>query len=614
MPLKIHSVGISMSARRWVLLTGTAALVVGSAPTARAQSVDNADVLKRMERIELEVARLRNVEQENAQLKRRVNQLESRREPAPNEKRAPSGPVVANPNRTPEGAQAAYIPPPMGKAPGILYMRECPVYGPGFFFIPGTTGCIKVGGYVRLQGGTGASGDGIVTGADTMAGQGRRNRIDSNDVNYQARVAMSLDARFLTEWGVARGYLRGGFEQITPFNSPVTPAVWWDRGYIEFAGFTIGKQRSFFDIFEPVSNYTYGNPRTNGDTDLYGAIMGGFTYRFGSGASVSVAVEDPGAHDRGGVANMAMGELTLGGLATNNGFAGQGTTANTRTLNGFSMPDIIGNARYDQDWGYLAVSGALHQVAGGYYGGANSLNNFHPEGKIGFAVQAAGKFFIPQLRGDYVGGSFVYSEGAPGYAARNNVWQLYNPAHIIGGVNSAGFAWLPDGVYDNVNPLGGPPNSAIELTTAWSFNGVYEHIWTDQWKTNVYGGYTKVTFNSTATNLINQHLPTPPLGGTACGVPVEGAVAPPIAIGNGVGNSCSPNFSFWQIGSRTQYSPTAWLDLGVDVSWTHLNTAYKGPNATLGANGARPGGLYNIEDQNVFTALGRAQLNFFPGK
>ena len=31
------------------------------------------------------------------------------------------------------------------------------------------------------------------------------------------------------------------------------------------------------------------------------------------------------------------------------------------------MPDIVGQLRIDQNWGYLGVSGAVHQVAGRYY-------------------------------------------------------------------------------------------------------------------------------------------------------------------------------------------------------------------------------------------------------
>ena len=54
------------------------------------------------------------------------------------------------------------------------------------------------------------------------------------------------------------------------------------------------------------------------------------------------------------------------------------------------------------------------------------------------------------------------------------------------------------------------------------------------------------------------------------------------------------------------------LDIGVDVLWTHLNTAYKGSNVTLGANGARPAGVYNIDDQDVVSVMFRIQRNFLP--
>jgi hypothetical protein len=453
---------------------------------------------------------------------------------------------------------------------------------------------MKIGGYVRLQGAWNGSGDGTVTGADGMAGQGRLDRSDSNDVNYEARAVMSLDVRYPTEMGVLRGYLRGGFQNITPAASPVAPTVFWDRGYVEFMGFTAGKQRSFFDVFVPVSSYTYGNPRTTGDTDLTGAIMAGYTHRFANGFSASIAVEDPGAHEISGVANMAMAELTLGGLATNNGLAGQVSN----TLHGFNTPDIIGNLKYEQPWGFLAVSGAAHQVAGAYYGATNSTANGHPSNEWGYAGSVAAMFLMGH---DSIGANFVYSKGAPGYATKGAVWQLYDG-------NNAGFAWLPDGIYDAPGGIAG----SIQLTTAWSINGAYQHVWNPMWKTSVYGGYTAVTFNSSAVADINSHLPGA-AGTTPCGVPVGGSVQPPIVFPAGSGNGCSPNFSFYQVGSRTQYNPVPWLDLGIDVSWTHLDTTYKGA-ATLAANGARPAGLYNLGNQDVVTVLGRAQISFNPGQ
>ena len=73
-----------------------------------------------------------------------------------------------------------------------------------------------------------------------------------------------------------------------------------------------------------------------------------------------------------------------------------------------------------------------------------------------------------------------------------------------------------------------------------------------------------------ATNLINAHLPTPAAAPfIACGQPVFGVVSPPINVNHGENNSCSPNFSFYQVGSRTQWNVTKDFYMGVDVTYTH---------------------------------------------
>jgi Porin subfamily len=45
-------------------------------------------------------------------------------------------------------AQAADLPV---KAKPIEYMKFCSAFGPGFFFIPGTDTCMKIGGYLRVD-------------------------------------------------------------------------------------------------------------------------------------------------------------------------------------------------------------------------------------------------------------------------------------------------------------------------------------------------------------------------------------------------------------------------------------------------------------------------------
>ena len=53
------------------------------------------------------------------------------------------------------GAQAADLPV---KAKPVSYVKICPQYGPGFYYIPGTDICLKVGGIVFAEAGYHAGG------------------------------------------------------------------------------------------------------------------------------------------------------------------------------------------------------------------------------------------------------------------------------------------------------------------------------------------------------------------------------------------------------------------------------------------------------------------------
>jgi hypothetical protein len=490
------------------------------------------------------------------------------------------------------GAQAADLPV---KAKPVEYVKVCSLYGAGFWYVPGTDTCLKIGSFVRVQTSYNTSGSDIPIGAGSDAGMGRQDRIDTANFGFRVRSAISVDLRTQTEYGTLRSYMDVGAQwsaasagSTADNNGTTADTLWVDRGFIQFAGFTAGRIRSYFDInsFAP---YAYSNNRTSGDTGALGIYGLAYTAQLGNGITASISFEDNGQASGGRqhlTDNFAMVEWTLGAAAHDN--------------KGQQAPDVVGALRIDQAWGYAQVSAALHDASGGYYGAANSTLNGHPADKWGGAV--TGGFTLNDIlgfKGDTFGVQGCYSEGAVGYCTRaTGPWQMYSTG------NNAGFAWVTDSIYDT--------GTNVELTTVWGINAVAQHLWTPKWRTSLYGGYIEVDYNGNATNIINQHLPTPPAGGLACGVAVEGAVAPPIAIGNGTGNSCSPNFSWWQVGTRTQWNPHPDLDIGVDVLWTHLNTAYKGANATLGANGARPGGVYTIDDQDIVSVMFRIQRNFLP--
>ena len=47
------------------------------------------------------------------------------------------------------GAQAADL--PSRETATVEYVRTCQVYGAGFYYIPGTNTCLKVGGRIRFE-------------------------------------------------------------------------------------------------------------------------------------------------------------------------------------------------------------------------------------------------------------------------------------------------------------------------------------------------------------------------------------------------------------------------------------------------------------------------------
>lgn len=483
------------------------------------------------------------------------------------------------------GAQAADLPT---KAAPVQYVKICNLYGAGFYYIPGTDMCIKVGGYVRSQAEWGSS-NGIPagnngfppTGPNTVT-NGLFNRASSN-FNFTGRAAITVDARNQTEYGTVRGYISLGAQTVATAEAS---SFFADRAFIQFAGFTFGRAVSFFDIFTTTERYTYSDPRTSGDTWNYGWFVMAYSASLGNGITATVSAEAP---RKLGVVDGAAG-----------GFNPNAVTA-TDTA-GFQMPDFVGNLRIDQSWGYAGVSGAVHKVAGGYYGGGAStsfnINTSHPGDKYGWAAGVGGAVNLPWLgAGDSIGAGFVYTKGAVAYATKGGNWQILDG-------NSIGVGWITDGMFDNI--LNGGPNLLpISLTNAWSVNAAFEHFWNPRWRTSLYGGYTRVWYEQQVKNIAAQHLPTPPTPpGIACGQPVEGAVWPVLTINHGEGNSCSPNFSFYQIGSRTQWNVTSNFYMGIDVTYTHLNTAYQGVALTP---------PNSIEDQHVWSGIFRMQHSFVPG-
>jgi Porin subfamily len=483
------------------------------------------------------------------------------------------------------GAQAADMPV---KAKPVQYVKICSQYGDGFYYIPGTNTCLKIGGFVRVQADYNAGAGGIAVGSgSTEAPQARFARDVTNDVNYRIRTVMSLDVRDQTEFGTLRSYIRIGVQQTTPADA-TSGSVYWDRAFIQWAGFTVGKTLSFFDLFTYSGAYSYHDPRVTGDTTISNGLpIWAYTADFGAGYTATLSIEDVGGHVRAPVV-----DATVAGFFAANGVIAGDTAFSVQSSNnnGFRQPDVVINFRVDQAWGFAGVSAALHEVGGAYWNTANSVANGHPSDRHGWAVSAGGKLNLPG--GDMVGINACYSEGAAGYCTRQGAAQFYNAS------TSVGVGWITDGVFTT--------GTEVQLTRVWSVLAAYEHVWNARWRTSVFGGYLKVDYNDTATGIINSSLS----GASVCARPFAGIVGTLTAIRADAGNSCNPDYGYWEVGTRTQFNPHPLLDIGFELLYSRNETAYKGPGL-YAVNLPRPV-VSLFDDQGVLSGMFRWQRNFYP--
>jgi len=135
------------------------------------------------------------------------------------------------------GAFAADLPAKQA-APAADAVRACPAYGSGFFTLPGSETCLKLGGYFRY----------IATYNDpdksfTVARYAQ-----------SARFRLEVDARSNTEFGVLRGFSRMNDASLS-------------RAFVQLGAFTAGRYANSSDISGTYGeNYSSLLSNASGDT------------------------------------------------------------------------------------------------------------------------------------------------------------------------------------------------------------------------------------------------------------------------------------------------------------------------------------------------------------
>jgi Porin subfamily len=495
------------------------------------------------------------------------------------------------------GTQAADLPV---KAKPVEYVKICSLYGAGFYYIPGTDTCIRVGGHIRAEisfNGARGGGDGIIT-----TGDGFNTRTRDIDRFYtRARSYINLDTRTQTGFGTLRTFSVLRVQHDTPTGlAGATTGPSLDTAIVQWGGFTIGRAgTSYFD--NPwVYATKWGSNGSYGWADnTAGRFVAAYTHQFGNGISGTLSLEDTKERKRGNY--NGTNALSILGVAP---------TVDTR--GGNTWPEIVGQLRIDQAWGgfHIAANAMNNHVAyncGGASGtttvalGGCSEVSGHPSDKVGYGVNAAFKFNVPTGVNDafYIGGS--WSKGATidvfrqGYA---NGSAVYGGSDSLANYGSIAGGYIFDTVYTSTTRTGagitvGPTGQ--QLTTAYGASAAFEHGWNAEWRTSVFGGAEFLDYNETANAIL-------------CSRFAAGSTTGTLTIaGVNVSNTGACNFDLRIVGAgtRTYWTPVRDLTIGFEFQWLNVhakhadNVVYNQPVIS----GFKPNAAYEFKDQNVFQGM-----------
>ncbi|MCC2609119.1 porin [Neorhizobium petrolearium] len=112
------------------------------------------------------------------------------------------------------------------------YVRVCDAFGTGYFYIPGTETCLKIGGYVRFQVDIGDSTNGF----------------NGGDWDAWTRGRVEVTSKSDTELGTLTGFIAiHGESSRDNSGSSDDDHFYFDEVYIELGGFKVGDYLSWWD-------------------------------------------------------------------------------------------------------------------------------------------------------------------------------------------------------------------------------------------------------------------------------------------------------------------------------------------------------------------------------
>ncbi|MBZ9772170.1 porin [Mesorhizobium sp. CO1-1-8] len=273
------------------------------------------------------------------------------------------------------------------------YVKICDVYGAGYFYIPGTETCLRIGGYIRydIGGGDLGSFDGAKA-ADHQDGD------DHNTWLKNTRFTLKTWTGQETELGTLKTYTETRFNfgddnAFEDVNAAHNRNVSLNFAWIQLGGLRVGKDESAFDTFVGYAGNVIQDtlvPYGDFDTNVVQ-----YYFDAGNGFSAVVSLEEGNAND---------------------------------TIDSY-VPHVVGGVKYTQGWGAItgvvAYDSNYEEVAGkvrldvnvsnelslfimGGYGSDDNLND-----NLSNHVDANGRGFYKMWGGNWAvwgGGTYKFNE------------------------------------------------------------------------------------------------------------------------------------------------------------------------------------------------------------
>ena len=446
------------------------------------------------------------------------------------------------------GAQAADL--PSKKAAPATYVKICDAYGAGFFYIPGSETCVKLGGYVRAEYQY-VPGKDVYTPVDVIDSKTKKvtnapgtilqSGKNLAETGFETRGRIDVDARTPTSMGVARTFVRLRAANTSGIRNTKTDAdkgalgqsdnsttgITIESAMVQWAGFTFGVASENYAMMPSMiynANPWAGFP--NGMKQI------SYTARLGDGLSATLALEDRKDF-------------------------GYDQTAFQRVSTG---ANIVGNVRMDQAWGFAAVHGLV---------GNNSLDkaaidgvkNMGDKTYSSYAIGSTVNFKLPMIAaGDQIWFTANYARGALGALLSGGGLSVMSSSSAKR-INS-GVIRIDSALVQTTGAGSTSSNAVFETTSGWNFSMAATHYWAKDWRSNFSAGY--VEMNPPTINMASQ--PT-----------VDGTVVSQWGKGK-----------LWEVAGSIIYSPVANLDIGLELQYANLKNKMQNPTAAFLAAG-QPG-------------------------